>query len=68
MADFNSAVADARGLKTCKYLAPRISWTHFLLVAERFGGCVRNLNSGVAVPHTSTQAWAALWEHGSNMN
>ena len=67
MATFNTKLARALdkaiGLKSWKYVGPHVSRKHFLLMAQKFGGCCQNdapppppLRPG------SEDVWTKLWQ------
>ena len=67
MAVFNAklkmALEKSIGLKSWKYLGPHLSRKHFLLMAERFGGCCQR-NAPPLPPQSQTfeEGWKALWQ------
>ena len=67
MATFNTKLARALdkaiGLKCWKYLGPHVGRKHFLLMAERFGGCCQR-NAPPLPPQSQTfeEGWKALWQ------
>ena len=67
MAVFNHklkmALEKSIGLKSWKYLGPHLSRKHFLLMAERFGGCCQR-NAPPLPPQSQTfeEGWKALWK------
>ena len=67
MAVFNAklkmALEKAIGLSSWKYLGPHLSRKHFLLMAERFGGCCQR-NAPPLSPQSQTfeEGWKALWQ------
>ena len=57
------ALEKAIGLSNWKYVGPHLSRKHFLLMAERFGGCCQR-NAPPLPPQSQTfeEGWKALWK------
>ena len=67
MTTFNTklarALGKAIGLKSWKYVGPHVSRKHFLLMAQKFGGCCQN-NAPPLPPLRpgSEDVWTKLWQ------
>ena len=57
------ALEKSLGLKTWVYLGPHLSRKHFLLMAEKFGGCVQRSALPPSPQSRSWEReWASLWQ------